>query len=338
MENEILKIGAKQIPYFRTDEFSQLMFEIEKLFVKILNAPMNSKFILLTASGTGAMEAAVMNLFTEKDKVLVINGGTFGKRFAELCRLHGIDFRTIDLKFGERLTEEHLKPHDNKGYTALLVNIHETSTGQLYDKKLLSEFCKKNDMLFVVDAISSFLADEYDIEKYNIDCTILSSQKALALPPGLSFLILSEKSVERIKNRKPKNMYFNLSDYLSNMERGQTPFTPAVGIVYQLYEKLKNINNVGVRPFIEKTKKLAHHFRENIDNLNVVVPDYSLSNALTPILVENAFEVFLKLKKKGIFVTPSGGSLKNRLLRIGHIGNLTTEDNETLIRNLEEIL
>lgn len=278
------------------------MLEIEKMFKKIIDAENDSKFVLLTASGTSAMEAAVMNLFSESDKVLVINGGTFGKRFSQLCQIHRIPHDTIDLEFGETLTEKHLKKYENKGYSALLVNIHETSTGQLYNIEMLSDFCKRNNLLFVVDAISSFLADDFSMEKYNVDCTILSSQKALALPPGLSFLFLSKKAYEKVYEIPTKSLYFDLKDYFENMKRGQTPFTPAVSIVYQLHQKLKDIIDIGVDKYIQKTKQLANHFRKNVKNL-VEIPDYPLSNALTPIIVENAFEKFLELKKHGIYVT-----------------------------------
>jgi aspartate aminotransferase-like enzyme len=337
MEEEILDIGGKPIPYFRTSEFSKMMFEIEEIFKEVIDAPKDSKFALLTASGTGAMEAAVMNIFSEKDKVLVVNGGTFGDRFAKLCKIHQISYDEIKLSFGEKLTKDHLKKFNGRDYTGLLVNIHETSTGQLYDIELLSEFCRQNNMMFVVDAISSFLADEFSMKKHNVDCVILSSQKALALAPGLSFLFLSNRAYTKVLENEVKSMYFDLKDYFQNMERGQTPFTPAVSIVYQLYAKLKSIKENGVESYILKSKNLAQHFRESVKSL-VKIPDYPLSNALTPILVDNAFDIFLRLKEEGIYVTPSGGKLKDKLLRIGHIGNLTKKDNEVLISHLERMV
>ncbi|RDI91271.1 aspartate aminotransferase [Thermosipho africanus Ob7] len=337
MEEEILDIGGKPIPYFRTSEFSKMMFEIEEIFKEVIDAPKDSKFALLTASGTGAMEAAVMNIFSEKDKVLVVNGGTFGDRFAKLCEIHQINYDEIKLSFGEKLTKDHLKKFNGRDYTGLLVNIHETSTGQLYDIELLSEFCRQNNMMFVVDAISSFLADEFSMKKHNVDCVILSSQKALALAPGLSFLFLSNRAYTKVLENEVKSMYFDLKDYFQNMERGQTPFTPAVSIVYQLYAKLKSIKENGVESYILKSKNLAQHFRESVKSL-VKIPDYPLSNALTPILVDNAFDIFLRLKEEGIYVTPSGGKLKDKLLRIGHIGNLTKKDNEVLISYLERMV
>ena len=138
-----------------------------------------------------------MNCLDKDDRVLVIDGGSFGHRFVELCRLHQIPCEVLELKFGDALTAERLQAYDGKGFTALLVNIHETSTGQLYDGKMLSEFCRKNNMYFIVDAISSFLADPISVREWGIDVLILSSQKGLALPPGLSAIVLSGRMMKR---------------------------------------------------------------------------------------------------------------------------------------------
>ena len=125
------------------------------------------------------------------------------------------------------------------------------------------------------------------------------------------------------------------------MKRGQTPYTPAEGIIYQLNTKVKQIYKVGVEKYVEKTKKLAEDFRFRIEGLPFSTPSYTLSNALTPILVKNknAYEIFLKLKDQyNVIVTPSGGKLKNVLLRIGHIGELTIDDNKMLVQILRRMV
>ena len=126
-----LKTAAGQIPYFRTKEFSAMM--LEELLKKQMHAPDTSRLVFLTASGTGAMEATVFNLFNKDDRLLIIDGGSFGHRFAQICELHGIPHDVLTLSFGESLTSERLEEYSGTAYTGLLVNIHETSTGQLYD-------------------------------------------------------------------------------------------------------------------------------------------------------------------------------------------------------------
>ena len=342
MYEDTLRIGGEPIPYFRTAEFSDIMFDIERKFLDLLHAPKESRLITLTASGTGAMEAAVLNVLHEMDKVLVIEGGSFGKRFKQICELHNIPHDTLVLEFGETLTEDKILKYDNQGYSALLVNIHETSIGQLYDYKMLGDFCKKNHMYYIVDAISSFLADELDMDKAGIDVVITASQKALALPPGLSFVSLSPRIiVERVNVLPTKCMYFDFKDYLLNMERGQTPFTPAVGIVMQLKQRLDAICKDGLAASIEHHKHLAETFRAMCEKNGIPVVSYPKSNALTTIEFpdNNALEVFEIMKTKyGKMLTPSGGEIGKKVLRVGHLGDMKIEDYEMLIRELKEVL
>lgn len=342
MYEETLKIGGEPIPYFRTDEFSDIMLDIEKKFLSLLHAPVDSRLITLTASGTGAMEAVVLNALKEEDKVLVIEGGSFGKRFGEICELHKIPHDSLVLEFGEALTEDKLRCYEGKGYTALLVNIHETSIGQLYDYRMLGDFCKRNHMYYIVDAISSFLADELDMEAAGIDVVITASQKALALPPGLSFAALSPRILEeRVKLLPVKSMYFDFKDYLLNMERGQTPFTPAVGIVLQLKQRIDELYKCGVDACIEHHRKLAVTFRDMCKDAGIPVVAFPKSNALTTILFPeaNALSVFEIMKDKyGKMLTPSGGEIGKKVLRVGHLGKMELADYEALIRELKEVL
>jgi aspartate aminotransferase-like enzyme len=219
------------VPYFRTAEFSAVMLENEKLIKKFAKAEENARVVFLTSSGTGAMEAAVMNCFTPEDKVLVIDGGSFGHRFVELLELHGVPYTAIHPEFGQGVTEETLRQYDDKGYTGFLVNLDETSVGVLYDIRLISDFCTRNHIFLVVDSISSFLCDEFDMKALHVQVMITGSQKALACPPGVALVVLSEEAVERVNNNRPRTMYFDLKSALKNQERGQTPFTCAVGIL-----------------------------------------------------------------------------------------------------------
>ena len=239
MDDTIRLENAEQIPYFRTSEFSEIMKENEKYLCKYLNAPLNSRAVFMTGSGTSSMEASIMNFFTTKDKVLVVNGGSFGHRFVQLCQIHEIPFTEIHLEYGQKLTKEILEKYNGKDYTGMILQHHETSTGVLYDLNLVGKFCKKNKLFLLVDAISSFMADEINMQKNNINAVIMGSQKAMALPPGLSFIVADEVGVNKINTNNVKSMYFNLKDYLKDGERGQTPFTPAVGTLLLLNTRLK---------------------------------------------------------------------------------------------------
>ena len=156
MSDDVVRaIGAEQVPYFRTPEFSAVMLENEKLMKKFAKAGDDARVVFITGSGTAAMEATVMNVFGKTDKVLVVNGGSFGQRFVELCQIHEIPYEEIKLEKGKALKKEQLDMYDGKDFTGFLVNVHETSTGVHYDIEMISEFCKKNGIFLVVDAISS---------------------------------------------------------------------------------------------------------------------------------------------------------------------------------------
>lgn len=338
---EVRAIGAQQVPYFRTSEFSEVMLENENLVKKFAGASENARVVFITGSGTASMEATVMNTLTEKDKALVVNGGSFGHRFVQLCQIHNIPYTEIKLEMGKKLTKEELEKYDSDGYTAFLVNVHETSTGVHYDIDLISEFCKKNNMFLIVDAISSFLADEFKMSELGVDVMITGSQKALACPPGISLIVLSEKALKRVSENEPKCMYFDLRDALKNGERGQTPFTPAVGILLQINQRLKEIDAAGgVSSEIEKIGELARDFREKIKALPFEIVSESMSNAVTPLhpLTASAYDIFLRLKDEyGIWVCPNGGDMKDKIFRVGHIGALTTQDNDKLIEALKDL-
>jgi len=339
--DSVCAVGGEQVPYFRTNEFSELMLENEKFMLEFSNAPKNSKVIFMTNSSTGSMEAVVMNCFTKSDKVLVIDGGSFGHRFVELCEIHSIPHDVLKLNYGQKLYKERLNEYDNKGYTGLLVNVDETSTGVLYDVEVLGEFCKRNEIFFVCDCVSSFLADPFDMAKCCADVMITGSQKVLACPPGVSMIILAPKAIERVKKAKVKSMYFNLADLLKNMERGQTPFTPAVSILRQINTRLREIKDAGgADSEISRVAAQAHDFREKLKELPFEFFSESPANAVTSVHPKNAdaYEIFLELKNYyQIWICPNGGDMKNTIFRVGHIGCLSYEDNTTLINAFKDM-
>ena len=337
----VCAVGAEQVPYFRTPEFSEVMFENEKLMLEFAKAPAGSKVAFMTNSSTGSMEAAVMNCFTSEDKVLVINGGSFGQRFVELCDIHDIPHEVLRLEHGQKLTKEHLYEYDNSGFTGLLVNIDETSTGVLYDSEMIGEFCRKNKIFYVCDCVSAFLADPFDMEHCGADVMITGSQKVLACPPGVSMIVLAPRAVERVNKAKVKSMYFNLADVLKNMERGQTPFTPAVGILRQINTRLKEIKAAGgADAEIARVAAQAEDFRTKIIELPFEFVSESPANGVTPVhpLNADAYKIYEILKDEyNIWICPNGGDMKNTIFRVGHIGYLSHEDNTTLINALKDM-
>ena len=256
-------IGAEQVPYFRTAEFSETMLENERLIKKFAHTTEDSRVVFMTCSGSGGMETAIMNCLTKEDKALVVNGGSFGERFVELLSLHEIPFTEIKLEHGKALKPEHLAEYEGKGYTAFLLQKHETSTGVLYDIDMVGDFCKRNDCFLIVDTISTFLCDPFDMAACGAGIMITGSQKALACAPGIAVMALAPSALERIEKNKCCCRYLDLKLALKNMDRGQTPWTPAVGILRQINARLKEIDAMGGGNIRDrKNKKISELFQK----------------------------------------------------------------------------
>ncbi len=342
MPKYVLEEGSKQIPYFRTTSFSKIMLDCESMLLDLLNAKKGTRVLFLAASGTGAMEAVVTNLLSGDDNSFIVNGGSFGQRFVDICKLHGLKYIDHKLDYGSSFKVTSLFDNKTK-ISSVIVNGNETSTGVLYDLNGIGQFCKSNGSLFIVDAISMFLTDPLDMDEMGIDAVILSSQKGLALPPGLSMIVLSEKAQKRVlaNSKNAKSLYLKLDDYLKDMDRGQTPFTPPVGIINQLHVRLKNIiNDGGINKQIENAKKISSYFRSQIQELPLRIFSESPPNAitaLTPTDGRSAQKIVTELfDRYGIYVCPNGGELKDTVLRVAHMGDMDKEYVSVLVSALKD--
>ena len=313
------------------------MLENERLIKKFANASEDSKVVFLTCSGSGGMETAIMNCLNKNDKALVVNGGSFGERFVELLTLHEIPFTEIKLEYGKSLKPEHLAQFEGQGYTTFLLQKHETSTGVHYDTDMVADFCKRNNLFLIVDTISTFLCDPFDMQETGTGIMITGSQKALACAPGIAIMILSSDALKRVLENKCNCQYFDLKLALKNMERGQTPWTPAVSILRQINVRLKEIEDMGgAEAEIARCADLAKYFRNKLVELNLPFEIVSecLSNAVTPLhpTTQSANEIFLKIKEEyGMWICPNGGSLKDTIFRVGHLGHLQKKDYDMLL-------
>ena len=337
MSEEILQVGAKQTPYFRNSAFSDVTFACENGLLEMVNAPEGSKVIFLTASGTAGMESAVMNLLTKDDNALVVNGGGFGARFVDICATHSVPHTNFKVTNTNLSDIEILAPDEN--HTALVVNAHETSVGHLYNLDAMGEYAVKNDLLYIVDAISMLATDPLDMQQSNIDVCIASSQKGLALPPGLTMVILAPNAIKQLQNIN--SLYFNFKDYLKNGERGQTPYTPAVTIMLQLEARLNQIKKRGgIKQSIANAKEVADYFRKSIKALPLKEYTPYMPNAmttLTPTDGKSAMDIVNDLEANyKVMVCPNGGAERELVFRISHMGEMTKEYTDILIDALHD--
>lgn len=332
MSEEVLQVGAQQTPYFRNIEFSEVTFECERGLLEMVNAPEGSKVIFLTASGTAGMEASLMNLLNQDDHALVVNGGGFGARFVQICATHSIPHTDFTVKNTNLADIESLAPAGD--YSVLVVNAHETSLGHLYDLDAMGEYAQKRDLLYIVDAISMLVTDPLDMQQSNIDVVIASSQKGLALPPGLTMVILNRKAQQKLQDIA--SLYFNFKDYLSNGERGQTPYTPAVTIMLQLQARLQQIKDRGgIEQSITSAGEVAEYFRESIKGLPLKEYSQFMPNAmtaLTPTDGKSAMDIVNDMENDyKVMVCPNGGPERDIVFRVSHMGEMSKEYTDILI-------
>ncbi|NOT84514.1 MAG: alanine--glyoxylate aminotransferase family protein [Methylococcaceae bacterium] len=334
MSPDILALGAVQPPYFRNQAFSEILRTCERHLLTLAHAPEGSRVIFLTASGTAAMEASVINLLTTQEQSIVINGGSFGQRFVDICHLHQRPIYNVKVNATNLANTDSLETF--KEATALLINAHETSIGLLYDLKAIGAFCKKYKLLNIVDAISLFVTDEIDMQAQAIDALILSSHKGLALPPGLAMVILSPKALQKVKSGQ--SYYFDFQSHLDDGLRGQTPFTPAITIILQLHLRLSQIMARGIQAEQHQVKVIADYFRAAITPLPLKPYSPYMPNAmtaLTPLDAIKASDIVAFLDSQhNVIVAPNGGDLKEKLFRVAHMGDMTEAYTDILINAL----
>lgn len=334
---DTLRISSESSPYFRTQDFSDVVLGCESRMLALLNAPAGSRCVFLTASGTGAMEAAVMGVLKPNEHVAVVNGGSFGQRFVDLCRLHGHEVNEIALAFGTQITLDRLESCVGAECGALLVNMHETSSGLLYDMDLISSFCRERDILLIVDAVSAFIADELDMSRLSADVVLTGSQKALACHPGISIIALSPKAQNRVCSIPERCKYLSLKEALSNGERGQTPWTPAVTTILEIADRLKNIERTGIEDERNRISERAKAVRLALAETSLRMVPQHPSNAVSAFYCpsHNAKAVIDKARETyGIWLCPNGGAYADDVFRIGHIGNISDENNRYLTKVL----
>ncbi len=332
---DLKKILKKGFPYHREESFSELLFKIEEKLKKMLFLT-HGRVFLLTSSGTGAMEASVLNIFDRKDKLLIASTGKFGERWREICKVWNIPHDFVSFEYGKSvdisIIEKKLK---KKKYTGILTTLTETSTGALNNVKEIAKI-KKNAIL-VVDAIAGFGADKLKQEEEEIDVVVGGSQKALVSPPGISFIAVNERVLKKIKRRKkPKSYYFDLLTYEEFLQKGQTPYTPAILTLLYMYEVIEKIEKQGFNKILKDYEKWSSFVRKKAQEAGFKIFPQNPSNALVVLLCEKKSDLYIEaiLKKFRILFANGQKELKGKIIRIGMMGHANKKDVELICKAL----
>jgi len=321
---------SRPIIHHRTAQYRALF----KRVLQGLQVVMQTKqpVVVLTSSGTGAMEAAVCNLLSPGDSAVVVLGGKFAERWQQLCQAYGIDVTPIEVAYGEAVDPERirqvLKQHSET--KAVFTTLCETSTGVVNDIQAIGSIMRQTDAALVVDAISGLLADDCKTDEWGLDVLVSGSQKALMLPPGLAFLSLSQKARHLVDSAKGPRFYFDLRLYQQSLQDDDTPFTSSVSLVVALDEALQLVLQQGVPQVLQRCQLMAQAARAGIEAMGLSLFAKRPSHAVTAVNVPNGIDgkKLVKHMQDRYHVTVAGGqgSMTGKIFRLAHMGYIAPFD------------
>ena len=300
--------------------------------------------ICLTSSGTGAMEAAVVNLLSPGDEAIVVLGGKFAERWQTLCHAYGIMAITVPVAYGEAIHPDEvaaaLRAHPNAN--AVFTTLCETSTGIVNDIRTIAALTRTQGAVLVVDAISGLLADDCQTDAWGIDVVVTGSQKGLMLPPGLAFLSLSERAWAAVERAKTPRFYTDLRLYKKALADDDTPFTSAVSTVIALDEALKLILQRGVPQTIQRCALMAQATRAGVEALGLRLFATRPSNGVTAVKVPDGVDgkqlTKMMYDRWRVMVAGGQGEMVGKIFRFAHMGDISPEDILAGLEALEQAL
>ena len=308
----------------RSTEFSNLLHDVTDGLRYIFQT--KNDVLTLTASGSGAMESAIVNLLSPGDRAVAIVSGKFGGRWVELCDVYGIELEIINVPWGDSVNpvtvDEVLRTRSD--YKALLATHSETSTGVLHDIQSLGRIARSHDVLLVVDAISGLGANELKTDAWGVDVVITGSQKALMLPPGLSFVSISNRAWDATQRSNSPKYYLSYERAKRSLEKGLTPYTPAVSLLMGLSEILNRIRSIGLDSVFSHHGLMADAIRLGVQAINLELFATAPSNVLTSVKIPEGIDGHELLKHiktaYGVTFADGMGDYERVTFRIAHLG------------------
>jgi len=321
--DDIREVLAGELVYHREPLFGKLHDSVRKGLQRVFQTA-NDVYVL-TASGTGAMEAAVCNLVGPGDKVLVASAGRFGERWRELCLRFGGYVDGVTAPYGESVAPVEIERHllSNDAVKCVFTTLTETSTGAVSDIRAYGEICRKLNRVLVVDAIAGLGADELRSDAWQADVVCGGSQKSLAVPPGLSFISVSKKAWELAEKPKRTRFYFDLRACRNFAAKGQTPWTPAISLFYSMDLALSRLSKTGMPSCWKQHRLMADHVRAAVAKMGLELFPRNPSNALTVIKMPQGVDgaqIVAACKKDGFLFANGQGEMRGKVVRIGHMG------------------
>ncbi len=305
----------------------------------------DNQVALFSSSGSGAMEAAMSNLFSPGEKVIVCQAGKFGERWTKLAKAFGLEAIVLEEPYGSPVEPERVEQalKDNPDVQGVFVQASETSTGVCHDVEAMGKMVAKTDAIFVIDAITGLGTMPLDIEAWGLDVVIGGSQKAVMIPPGLAFAAVSDKAWAKEKQAENRYFYFNLKAHAEGGAEGNSPFTPPTSLMLGLGASLEYIREIGRENLIENARLLAKASREAAGALGLdLFAKKNHANSVTAIRAPEGIDSGKIVKgfrdDFGAIIANGQGTMKGQIFRIAHLGYFDFPDLFGTIAELELIL
>lgn len=339
---EALLAMARPIIYHRGPEYEALLARIREGLKYLFQT--KNEVLLFTSSGTGGMESAVVNILSPGDRALVIRGGKFGERWGEICEAYGIHPHYIDVVWGRAvdpgLVQAALKAEPST--KAVFATHSESSTGVLHDVEALARIVRRTPTLLVVDAITSVGVVDLPMDAWGVDVVVSGSQKALMIPPGLSFCGVSDKAWGVVERSRLPKFYFDFRAERKSLEKNQNAFTPAVSLIVALHESLAAIRTEGLPAVFARHDRLARATRSGVAALGLELFAERPTPALTAVSVPPGVEAsaIIKTLRTAHGITIAGGQtkVKGKIFRLAHLGYADDSDVIVCLSALERTL
>jgi len=325
----------------RGPEFEELLVKATKQLQEVFHT--KEDILILTASGTGGLEAAIVNTLSAKDKVLAVSIGTFGDRFSQIAKAYGANVVDLPYPYGQAADpadiKKALKKHSD--IKAVLITHNETSTGVLNDLKTITKIVKTNSQaLLIVDGVSSVAAIPLRTDEWGCDIVITASQKGFGTPPGLAMISMSKKAWEYYEKAKMPRFYWDLGKAKASLAKKQTPFTPATHQIDGLNTALTIMLKESLPVIIERHNRAAQKIRAGVKalELELLADDEYASTVLTSVRTDRAPEIVKAMRKNGVEIAGGYGPLAGKIFRIGHLGYFTEDEIDETLAVLRDVL
>jgi len=326
----VLSAAAQPLIHHRTPEFSKIFMDVVHGLQYMFQTKQD--VYVMTSSGTGVMEAAVVNILSPGDEVIVINGGKFGNRWACLCRKYGIKTRDIKIEWGKDYPKEklHEEVSNRPELKAVFSTLSETSTGAIYDIKGYGEVLKDRETLFVVDGISGIGAAPCPMDEWYIDVLIAGSQKVFMVPPGLSYIAFSQKAWRSVEESSLPKFYFDARSAKQSMRKKTTPYSPGISLIVQQKKALEIIQDMGLNNLIQHHCVLGKATRSGVRALRLELLAENPGNILTAVKTPDGIDGFQLIdimhNKYGVYIAGPQDPHKGEFFRISHLGYMSRFD------------